>query len=74
MQGAWVTFARDPQNGLTKLGWPRYDPSTDSLAQLGHFSDPTRFTLTKGSLVDFVCPRIDQLTAIGNTLTSFLSS
>jgi carboxylesterase type B len=23
---AWSTFAKDPVNGLTKLGWPRYDP------------------------------------------------
>lgn len=25
MQGAWASFARDPANGLTQLGWPRYD-------------------------------------------------
>ncbi|KAK0542832.1 hypothetical protein OC846_006392 [Tilletia horrida] len=26
MQAAWATFARDPQNGLSKFGWPRYAP------------------------------------------------
>jgi cholinesterase len=27
---AWATFAKDPQNGLTKLGWPIYDPTSKS--------------------------------------------
>jgi len=25
-QKAWSTFAEDPQNGLTELGWPEYNP------------------------------------------------
>lgn len=28
MTSAWVAFARDPQKGLTKLGWPQYDASS----------------------------------------------
>jgi hypothetical protein len=24
-QSAWATFVKDPANGLTKLGWPKYD-------------------------------------------------
>ena len=32
---AWATFAKDPDHGLEKLGWPKYDPSSKySLANL----------------------------------------
>lgn len=35
-QGAWVTFAKDPVNGLNNYGWPEYDAmSGDNLIQLG---------------------------------------
>jgi carboxylesterase type B len=27
---AWATFAKDPEEGLTKLGWPKYDPNSES--------------------------------------------
>jgi cholinesterase len=26
-QTAWGAFAKDPARGLTKLGWPKYNPS-----------------------------------------------
>jgi hypothetical protein len=26
MASAWVAFASDPHHGLTKFGWPRYNP------------------------------------------------
>jgi carboxylesterase type B len=32
---AWAEFARDPENGLKKLGWPVYDPKRDTLVRLG---------------------------------------
>jgi hypothetical protein len=28
MMTAWATFAKDPEHGLEKLGWPKYDPSS----------------------------------------------
>ena len=28
MTSAWVAFARDPQKGLTKFGWPQYDTNS----------------------------------------------
>jgi hypothetical protein len=32
---AWATFAKDPMNGLTKLGWPVYDGSKETTIVLG---------------------------------------
>jgi carboxylesterase type B len=28
-QESWATFAEDPVNGLSKLGWPKYDAQGD---------------------------------------------
>ncbi|KAI9049098.1 hypothetical protein LZ554_006946 [Drepanopeziza brunnea f. sp. 'monogermtubi'] len=36
MRGAWAAFAKDPANGLTTYGWPRYDTSQDSLVRLAY--------------------------------------
>ena len=36
---AWATFAKDPQNGLKKLGWPVYDPAKSTLIVLGGKND-----------------------------------
>jgi cholinesterase len=33
---AWAEFARDPENGLKKLGWPVYDPAKETLVRLGY--------------------------------------
>lgn len=33
---AWATFAKDPDDGLTKLGWPKYDPAGETLIRLGY--------------------------------------
>ena len=49
MQHAWATFADDPVSGLTKFGWPRYNPENDSLIRLAYNNSP---------LPDFVSPSI----------------
>ncbi|KAL6890870.1 Alpha/Beta hydrolase protein [Trichoderma evansii] len=38
MQTAWATFAEDPIDGLTSLGWPQFDQSKDSYILLGNDS------------------------------------
>lgn len=41
MQQAWAAFANDPANGLTSvLGWPKFDPSEESLVLLAVDNDP----------------------------------
>jgi len=39
MRDAWAAFAKDPTNGLTKLGWPLYDPKKNTLIVLGGDND-----------------------------------
>jgi len=36
MRAAWATFAKDPVNGLSNYGWPKYDPSMDTLVRLAY--------------------------------------
>jgi len=36
MRGAWAAFAKDPANGLTALGWPTYNPNSDTLIRLAY--------------------------------------
>jgi hypothetical protein len=55
MQGAWVSFAKDPAEGLIKrYSWPRYDASGATLVELG-FEGKYSATFTKGSAFDETC-------------------
>lgn len=36
IRGAWSKFAKDPQNGLTEFGWPKYDPTQDTLVRIAY--------------------------------------
>ncbi|KAF4921581.1 Para-nitrobenzyl esterase [Colletotrichum viniferum] len=41
MQRAWAAFANNPQNGLSEvIGWPKFNPETDSLVLLALDNDP----------------------------------
>ncbi|KAF9561150.1 carboxylesterase [Agrocybe pediades] len=55
MQSAWVAFARDPVHGLTNFGWPVYNPTTASTAQLGNIQNITGTVFTQGALLDLLC-------------------
>lgn len=36
IQRAWATFAKDPINGLSSLGWPKYNLNENTLVQLAY--------------------------------------
>ncbi|SZF00863.1 unnamed protein product [Blumeria hordei] len=40
IRGAWSAFAKDPSDGLTKYGWPKYDPTQDTLVRIGRKDIP----------------------------------
>lgn len=54
MQTAWAEFAKDPIYGLTKYGWPRYDPGKNTLIQLG-VANATTAVFTNHQAADSAC-------------------
>ncbi|KAK4541845.1 hypothetical protein LTR36_007377 [Oleoguttula mirabilis] len=59
MQGAWAAFARDPVSGLTVYGWPKYDPSAETLILLALNNSPT---------AEFVSPSLYNAACVNETL------
>jgi cholinesterase len=51
---AWSTFAKNPKEGLTKLGWPIYDPSRPTLVVLGANNKP-EITFANPNVYDGAC-------------------
>lgn len=73
MQTAWVAFARDPQTGLSNFGWPKYDPNTESLVQLGNFFNRSSATFGKAVEVDFACSKFQDLVVIAAQVANLLA-
>jgi carboxylesterase type B len=42
MRGAWSAFAKDPEKGLTTLGWPVFDENSKSLSHQHRKSSLTK--------------------------------
>jgi hypothetical protein len=75
VQGAWISFVRNPASGLESVGWPLYEPTKPTLAQLGNFQNATSFTLTTVSDdTDLLCGDLPQVDAIGAQLLGLLPS
>jgi hypothetical protein len=72
MQGAWVSFARDPTRGLVNYGWPTYQASTSSLAVLGNSKNETGVTFVTGTSVDTGCGAVETIEDIVNLVSSLL--
>ncbi|CZT49302.1 related to acetylcholinesterase precursor [Rhynchosporium secalis] len=57
MQGAWAAYVKDPEDGLKRYGWPKYDPKSKTLIRLG-FENRTSTNLASPADYDFSCPWI----------------
>ncbi|KAF7907465.1 uncharacterized protein EAF01_005051 [Botrytis porri] len=55
MRGAWAAFAKNPENGLTNYGWPKYDAAEDTLIRLA-YNNQTGTNAVNPSLYDANCP------------------
>lgn len=53
--GAIAAFAKDPEDGLLKYGWPRYNPDEATLLQLGTSHQPLGPDPVKSSTFDSTC-------------------
>ncbi|CAN8095427.1 unnamed protein product [Discula destructiva] len=56
MVHAWAEFAKDPEQGLAKLGWPQYDPMGDTLILLGD-NNQSALATAPGTQYDAICNR-----------------
>ncbi|KAF7904343.1 hypothetical protein EAF00_001677 [Botryotinia globosa] len=55
MRGAWAAFAKNPENGLTNYGWPKYDAAEDTLIRLA-YDNQTSTNAASPALYDANCP------------------
>jgi hypothetical protein len=57
VQRAIAAFADDPKNGLNNLGWPQFDPATNSWAEIAVDNEP-KMTFAKPRRYDRACSNI----------------
>ena len=58
MQRAWAMFAENPASGLLDMGWPEYDPKSESLIRLAYNNRPVA-DFVKASMYDAPCSTIE---------------
>jgi carboxylesterase type B len=55
IQTAWVSFAKDPAQGLLDIGWPRYSSTGAGFAQIGNAKNLTGLVVGDASATDASC-------------------
>ena len=72
MQHAWASFCNDSVNGLNNIGWPSYDPESNSLILLGLDNSPEP-QFVSPSDYDAACSTIT-LGALGTSTPTSMST
>jgi cholinesterase len=57
---AWASFAKNPERGLTALGWPIYDETKDTLIKIG-YKNSSALSLGKALEFDGVCGTLEKM-------------
>ncbi|KAB5585574.1 carboxylesterase [Coniochaeta sp. 2T2.1] len=73
LRRAWATFAKDPYNGLTELGWPEYTTTKKSLVRLG-YDNQTGPNLAVGNKYDSACQSIPVIVVSATTTVYSVST
>jgi cholinesterase len=67
MRHAWAEFAKDPDSGLSKLGWPVYDEKKATLIRLG-YNNGSEPNFGMPSEYDGPCALMAGLSSLGESL------
>jgi carboxylesterase type B len=72
IQTAWVSFARDPAQGLVDLGWPRYSSTGAGYVQIGNAKNLTGFIVENAFVTDAMC-NVGDMVVLNDTIVQLMA-